>query len=237
MWVHEGVVLCVHVVLCVVVSCWRVVVNMWLCWWCVCGVLFFLCVYMWCWVLVFCVCTCGVGEAWHAENPLCTFKTPPCVPATGTHVEDMRACCRYTRRRLNVHTGVFSSLSCSLSLLLSLVLSFLFFSRLVSLLTCLFLFFPLFSLFSFLHHLLSSSLSAHTETTSDRQVTLPTKNGHAPRDPLNQERAINLSILAMSHPGKYSRVESNQATSSTPGGAHPSMPVFHVQRFICAAWV
>ena len=46
-------------------------------------------------------------------------------------------------------------------------------------------------------------------------MTLPTKNGHAPRDPLNQERAINLSILAMSQPGKFSRVESN----STPGGA------------------
>ena len=37
-------------------------------------------------------------------------------------------------------------------------------------------------------------------------MTPPTKNGHAPRDPLNQERAINLSILAMSHPGKFSRV-------------------------------
>ena len=49
-------------------------------------------------------------------------------------------------------------------------------------------------------------------------MTLPTENGHAPRDPLNQERAINLSILAMSQPGKFSRVESNQATSSTPGG-------------------
>ena len=48
-----------------------------------------------------------------------------------------------------------------------------------------------------------------TGTRSDRQVTLPTKNGHAPRDPLNQERAINLSILAMSQPGKFSRVESN----------------------------
>ena len=56
--------------------------------------------------------------------------------------------------------------------------------------------------FSFLFSLSSSlslSFTAHTETRSDRQVTLPTENGHAPRDPLNQERAINLSILAMSH--------------------------------------
>ena len=72
-----------------------------------------------------CVCTCGVGEAWHAENPrvyvqnasVCTVRTSPCVPATGPNVLDIRACCRYTRRRpdrthggvLNVHTGGFSS--------------------------------------------------------------------------------------------------------------------------------
>ena len=89
------------------------------------------------------------------------------------------------------------------------------FSCLVSLLTCLFLFFFFSFLFSLLSFILSFifsfifSFTAHTETTSDRQVTLPTKNGHAPRDPLNQERAINLSILAMSHPGKFSRVESD----------------------------
>ena len=104
---------------------------------------------------------------------------------------------------MNVHTGGFSLLSSPLSFSLSVALSRSFFpllfSCLVSLLTCLFLFFSS----------LSSSLSAHTETRSDRQVTLPTKNGHAPRDPLNQERAINLSILAMSQPGKFSRVESN----------------------------
>ena len=92
-------------------------------------------------------------------------------------------------------------------------------------------------LFLFFFFSLSLSFTAHTETTSTRQVTPPTKNGHAPRDPLNQERAINLSILAMSHPGKCSRVESNQAARSTPGGALPALPDFHVQRFICAAWV
>ena len=190
--------------------------------WCVC------CVYMWCVVLVVRV-VCG--ETWHAENPrvyvqnasVCTVRTSPCVPGTGPHVQDMRACCRYTRRRpdrthggvLNVHTGGFSLLSLllslSLSLLLSLVLSFLFSSLVLSLfLHVSFSFFS--SLFSFLFSplsSLSSSLSAHTETRSDRQVTLPTKNGHAPRDPLNQERAINLSILAMSQPGKFWRVESN----------------------------
>ena len=80
-----------------------------------------------------------------------------------------------------------------------------------------FFFFFFFSfLFLFLFLSFSVSFTAHTETTSTRQVTPPTKNGHAPSDPLNQERAINLSILAMSHPGKCSRVESNQAAGSTP---------------------
>ena len=95
----------------------------------------------------------------------------------------------------------------------------------------------LFFFFFFFSLSLSLSFTAHTETRSTRQMTPPTKNGHAPRDPLNQERTINLSILAMSHPGKFSRVESNQAAGSTPGGALPAMPDFHVQRFICAAWV
>ena len=136
---------------------------------------------------------------------------------------------------LLLSSPLFSSLLSSL-LLHSLLLS-------PSPLTCLFFFFSFF-FFSFLFSpssSLSSSLSlsftVHTETRSTRQVTPPTKNGHAPRDPLNQERAINLSILAMSQPGKFSRVESNYATSSTPGCAHPSMPDFHVQRFNCAAWV
>ena len=132
---------------------------------------------------------------------------------------------------------IFFFISSSLlfsSLLSSLLFSSLF-SCLVSPLTCLFFFFSfLFSPSSFLSSSLSLSFTAHTETRSTRQVTPPTKNGHAPRDPLNQERAINRSILAMSHPGKFSRVESNQAAGSTPGGAHPSMPDFHVQRFICA---
>ena len=71
------------------------------------------------------------------------------------------------------------------------------------------LFFLLFSLFSFLLYLLF-----HLRPCTTR------------------ERAINLSILAMSHPGEFSSVESNQATSSTPCG-----PDFHVQRFICADWI
>ena len=81
---------------------------------------------------------------------VCTVRTSPCVPATGPHVLDMRACCRYTRRRpdrihggvLNVHTGGFSLLSSPLSFSLSVALSRSFFpllfSCLVSLLTCLF---------------------------------------------------------------------------------------------------
>ena len=52
---------------------------------------------------------------------VCTVRTSPCVPATGPHVLDMRACCRYTRRRpdrthggvLNVHTGGFSACQAS----------------------------------------------------------------------------------------------------------------------------
>ena len=34
------------------------------------------------WCIVFCVYMWGCvvcGEAWHAENPVCRFKTPPCV--------------------------------------------------------------------------------------------------------------------------------------------------------------
>ena len=224
--------MCVHVVCGVV---WVVCVHVVLCVVCTCGVWCWCCVYMWCCVLCVHV-VCGVGGAcggaygvvWcvvlvvrvvlcvhvvlcvvklgtrktprvYVQNAsVCTVRTSPCVPATGPHVQDMRACCRYTRRRpdrthggvLNGHTGgflfslfssLFLSLCCSLSFFLS----------------------------SSLSSSLSLSFTAHTETRSDRQVTLPTKNGHAPRDPLNQERAINLSILAMSQPGKFWRVKSN----------------------------
>ena len=146
---------CVCVVVCVCVLC-GVSVG--------CVVLFFVC-----------VCTCGVGEAWHAENPpcvyvqnasVCTVRTSPCVPATGPNV---LASHFFASRSLLL---LFSSLVLSLFL----HVSFSFFSSLFS-----FLFSPLSSL--------SSSLSAHTETRSDRQVTPPTMNGHAPRDPLNQERS------------------------------------------------
>ena len=84
-----------------------------------------------CVVLVLCVLACvwhGLmrgkplprAEVQHAS--VCTFKTPPCVPAKRPHVEHMRAFCRYTRRRfecthesvLNLSTGVFSLLSSSL---------------------------------------------------------------------------------------------------------------------------
>ena len=57
---------------------------------------------------------CGVcGAAWHAEKTsVCRFKTLPSVPAKRAHVFNMRACCRYTRKRfetthgdvLNLHT-------------------------------------------------------------------------------------------------------------------------------------
>src|ERR1700744_6627641 len=45
-----------------------------------------------------------------------------------------------------------------------------------------------------------------TELT--RQITPPTKNGHAP-PPTESRKIGNLSILTMSGPGKFSRVESN----------------------------
>ncbi len=45
-----------------------------------------------------------------------------------------------------------------------------------------------------------------TELT--RQITPPTKNGHAP-PPTESRKIFNLSILTMSGPGKFSRVESN----------------------------
>ena len=78
-----------------------------------------LCVHV---VLVVCcgvVWCCGVvcGTAWCAENPstpprahvrhasVCSFKTPPCVPARRPHVEHMRASCRCTRRRFETTHG------------------------------------------------------------------------------------------------------------------------------------
>ena len=67
--------------------------------------------------VVVCVVVCGVVfvVVWHAENPVCAFKTLPCVPATCPHVLHMWACCRYTRERferihgdvLDAHTGTF----------------------------------------------------------------------------------------------------------------------------------
>src|SRR4051794_24297464 len=45
-----------------------------------------------------------------------------------------------------------------------------------------------------------------TELT--RQITPPTKNGHAP-PPIESRKNFNLSILTMSGPGKFPRVESN----------------------------
>ena len=252
----------VVLVLCVYMWCCAYVCTcgVW-CWCCVCtcGACGVVCTCgVWCWWCVWWNVWCGVW--WYlalGKLPVCTFndasvctvRTYPCVPATGPNVQDMRACCRYTRRRpdrthggvLNVHTGgflfsLFSSVFLSLWNALSRSFLPLLFKCLVSLKKNLFLFFWTLTLFEFLPLFsLSWCLSAHTETRSDRPFFPPTKNGHAPRDPLNQERAINLSILAMSQPGKFSRIELNYATSSTPGGAHPSHAWFSCQRMICAA--
>ena len=125
---------CAYVCAVVCVVCCVCTCGVW-CWCCVC-------VYMWCCVLCgLCLCVvlvwCGVWWSLARGKPtcvyvqnasVCTVRTSPCVPATGTHVEDMRACCRYTRRRpdrthggvFNVHTGGFLiSLSSPLSLALS----------------------------------------------------------------------------------------------------------------------
>ena len=188
---------------------------------------------MWCVVLVVRV-VCG--ETWHAENPpvctfknasVCTVRTSPCVPATGPHVLDMRACCRYTRRRpdrthggvLNVHTGGFSLLSLLLSLSLSLCCSLSFFLSSSLLLSCLssymslslFFFSFLFSLFSFLLYLLFHLLCLHTQKWRLDQTNNSINEARpcTTRSIESKERAINLSILAMSQPGKFSRVESN----------------------------
>ena len=75
---------------------------------------------------------------------------PPCVPATGPHVLNMRACCRYTRRRperthggvLNLHTGGLCLLSFSLFLSLSSLSSLL--SSLLSFVPSSYLLFPIF---------------------------------------------------------------------------------------------
>ena len=238
MWVHEGVVLCVHVVLCVVVSCLCVHVvlrvHVVLCVHVVLGV-GVLCVYMWCWWSL----ARGKPPCMYVQNAsVCTVRTSPCVPATGPHVLDMRACCRYTRRRpdsthgsvLNVHTGGFSLLSLllslSLSLLLSLVLSFLFSSLVLSLfLHVSFSFFLLFSLFSFLlyllfhllFHILFLSLSLHTQRRDQ------------PDKWLHQLRT------AMNHAIHW--VTTWEIFACWVKEARSSPPDFHVQRFICAAWV
>ena len=125
---------------CVVLACCRehvVVLVVRVCVCGVCGVLFFLC-----------VCTCGVGEAWHAENPpVCTFKTPPCV----------------RRRFERTHRGVFISSSLLFSFLLDLSFSSSLLLSCLSSYMSLSLFFLLFSLFSFLLYLLFHLLFLHTQ--------------------------------------------------------------------------
>ena len=64
-------------------------------------------------------------------------------------------------------------------------------------------------IFSLLLHLVSSLFSLHTETELTTQMTPPTEKTAMNHDPLNQERAINLSNLTMSEHGEFSSVESN----------------------------
>ena len=87
---------------------------------CACSVVCVPCAW---WCLVWCVRCVWRGLA-RGKPPVCTFKTPPCVPAKRAHVFNMRAFCQYTRRRFQpTHErrererggeGGFSSLSFSL---------------------------------------------------------------------------------------------------------------------------
>ena len=164
---------CVHVVVwcCVVLACCREHVVVLVVRVCVCGVWCGVRVVVGVWCGLVCVCEClECGTAWCAEKPprahvqhasVCSFKTPPCVAARRPHVFNMRASCRFTRRRFETtHGGVLDmstgeggrgALSLSLSVLASFFTSFSssFFSLLFSLLSFfLFLFSSLFSLLS-----------------------------------------------------------------------------------------
>ena len=136
--------------------------------WCVCGLV--------------CVCVCvnvwGVARLGARKNPrahvqhasVCCFKTPPCVAARRPHVFNMRASCRFTRKRFETtHGGVLDmstggeegrgglSISSFLSLLLSLLRS---------------LPPPFFSLLSFSSFLLSFSSLLSSFLFPSRQQTL-----------------------------------------------------------------
>jgi hypothetical protein len=58
------------------------------------------------------------------------------------------------------------------------------------------------------YSVLFSRSRSRSLTELTRQITPPTKNGHAP-PPIESRKNFNLSILTMSGPGKFPRVESN----------------------------
>ena len=136
-----------------------------------------------------------------------------CVCTCGVCVCVYMWCCVCTCGVVCVHVVLCVYMWCCVCLFLH--VSFSFFSSLFS-----FLFSPLSSL--------SSSLSAHTETTSTRQMTPPTKNGHAPRDPLNQERELSICQSLLCHNMGSSRVLS-QIKPQAPLLVVPfrAMPDFH----------
>ena len=51
-----------------------------------------------------------------------------------------------------------------------------------------------------------------------REVTLPTENGHATPPVESRKSCQSVNSYSKSEPGEFSRVESNRAASSTPGG-------------------
>ena len=66
---------------------------------------------------------------------------------------------------------------------------------------------------SLIHNIASAS-----EYYQSCQITPPTKKTATHHQPWNQEQANKLSILTVSRPGEFFRVEANEAVGSTPGG-------------------
>jgi hypothetical protein len=65
---------------------------------------------------------------------------------------------------------------------------------------------------------LVSRTESHSLCELNRQITPPTKNGHAPPSTKLRKSSQSANLL-MSGPGDISSVESNKAASSMPGGA------------------
>ena len=140
------------------------------------------------WAVRVCVLCCGVrhglarGKTLHVliqHASVRTVRTPPCVPATGPHVEHMRARCRCTRRRpdgahggvLNRHMEGFSRACLSLFLLSLFLLSLSLFSSLLFSLVSPLLSFVLSPLFSFFPSSFFSLFTSRQQTLYKALIT------------------------------------------------------------------